>query len=56
VKKMNQRETERLIKNMSWKEMRRTLLSINNMDLDEYPLTRQDLVKEIRANLSEIKS
>lgn len=34
---MNTKEVERLINSMTEKELRKALIAINNLDLEEYP-------------------
>lgn len=49
---MTQQEVERLISTMSTSELKRALITINNMDLEEYPMTRDDFFLAIRQALN----
>lgn len=53
---MNTKEVERLINSMTEKELRKALIAINNLDLEEYPMSRGDFNVEIRQALSPLKT
>jgi hypothetical protein len=53
---MNTKEVERLINSMTEKELRKAMLALNSLDLEEYPMTRGDFNVEIRQALSPLKT